>query len=124
MLEVDDLHAYYGKSHILQGISFRVREGETIVLTTPGGEVHARAVVLATNAYTPALGEFRHEILPLGRLSYIGTPLRTNVRSSWRRGVEPDLTLRPKPLRSRNCTRYAPQTTGSSTTLSMPFAAR
>jgi len=43
----------------------RVREGETMVLTTPGGEVHARAVVLATNAYTPALGYFRHEILPL-----------------------------------------------------------
>lgn len=43
----------------------RVREGQTIVLTTPGGEVHARAVVLATNAYTPALGYFRHEILPL-----------------------------------------------------------
>ena len=32
--------------------------------------------------------EFRDEILPVGRLSYIGTPLRTNVRSSSRSGVE------------------------------------
>jgi len=43
----------------------RVAEGKTIVLTTPRGEVRARAVVLATNGYTPALGYFRHEILPL-----------------------------------------------------------
>ena len=39
--------------------------------------------------------EFRNEILPVGQLSYIGTPLRTNVRASWRRGLEADLTLRP-----------------------------
>lgn len=34
--------------------------------------------------------EFRNEILPVGQLSYIGTPLRTNVPSSWRRGIELD----------------------------------
>jgi iron complex outermembrane receptor protein len=39
--------------------------------------------------------EFRNEILPVGRLSYIGTPLRTNVRASWRRGVEVDLAVQP-----------------------------
>jgi glycine/D-amino acid oxidase-like deaminating enzyme len=43
----------------------RVREGPTITLTVPGGEVRAQAVVLATNAYTPALGYFRRGILPL-----------------------------------------------------------
>jgi glycine/D-amino acid oxidase-like deaminating enzyme len=43
----------------------RVREGETITLTTPAGEVRARAVVLATDAYTPALGYFRGGIFPL-----------------------------------------------------------
>jgi iron complex outermembrane recepter protein len=37
--------------------------------------------------------EFRNEILPVGRLSYIGTPLRTNVRASWRRGAELDATV-------------------------------
>ena len=39
--------------------------------------------------------EFRDEILPIGQLSYIGTPLRTNVPSSWRRGVETDFSARP-----------------------------
>lgn len=38
---------------------------------------------------------FRNEILPVGRLTYIGTPLRTNVRSSWRRGLEADVAVVP-----------------------------
>ena len=37
MLEVDALHAYYGKSHILQGISFRVGEGEIVSLLGRNG---------------------------------------------------------------------------------------
>ena len=30
MLEVADLHAYYGKSHILQGVNLAVGEGEIV----------------------------------------------------------------------------------------------
>ncbi|HSS70487.1 MAG TPA: ABC transporter ATP-binding protein [Casimicrobiaceae bacterium] len=37
MLEVDDLHAYYGKSHVLQGISFRVASGEIVSLLGRNG---------------------------------------------------------------------------------------
>jgi len=29
LLEVDDLHAYYGKSHILHGVTFHVREARS-----------------------------------------------------------------------------------------------
>jgi len=43
----------------------RVEQGREIRLTAPAGEVRARAVVLATNAYTPALGWFRDAVLPL-----------------------------------------------------------
>jgi glycine/D-amino acid oxidase-like deaminating enzyme len=43
----------------------RVRAGAEIALATPGGEVRSRALVLATNAGTPALGFFRRGILPL-----------------------------------------------------------
>ena len=43
----------------------RIRAGAEIVLETPEGEVRARALVLATNAYTPSLGFFRRGILPL-----------------------------------------------------------
>ncbi len=37
MLEVEDLHAYYGKSHILHGVTMRVGEGEIVSLLGRNG---------------------------------------------------------------------------------------
>ena len=37
MLEIQDLHAYYGKSHILQGVSFKVADGEIVSLLGRNG---------------------------------------------------------------------------------------
>ncbi len=37
MLEVRNLHAYYGKSHILQGVNFNVAEGEIVSLLGRNG---------------------------------------------------------------------------------------
>ena len=37
MLELRDLHAYYGKSHILQGVDRRVDEGEIVSLLGRNG---------------------------------------------------------------------------------------
>jgi branched-chain amino acid transport system ATP-binding protein len=37
MLQVVDLHAYYGKSHILQGVSFDIAEGEIVSLLGRNG---------------------------------------------------------------------------------------
>ena len=37
MLEVRDLHAYYGKSHILQGVDLKVDQGEIVSLLGRNG---------------------------------------------------------------------------------------
>jgi branched-chain amino acid transport system ATP-binding protein len=37
MLEVENLHAYYGKSHILHGVNLRVRQGEIVSLLGRNG---------------------------------------------------------------------------------------
>lgn len=44
MLEIKDLHAYYGKSHILQGISFAVEEGEIVSLLGRNGVGRSTAI--------------------------------------------------------------------------------
>ncbi len=37
MIEVKDLHAYYGKSHILQGVEMNIQEGEIVALLGRNG---------------------------------------------------------------------------------------
>ena len=56
--------------------------------------VRWRAPSLSANVNLFAM-RFRNEITPVGELSYIGLPLRKNVRASYRRGLEADLTWHP-----------------------------
>jgi len=37
MLKIDKLHAFYGKSHVLHGVSFEVRPGEIVALLGRNG---------------------------------------------------------------------------------------
>jgi len=37
MLKVDNLHAYYGKSHVLHGVNFQVQAGEIVALLGRNG---------------------------------------------------------------------------------------
>lgn len=53
----------------------RLRVGREIHLTTPRGEVRARAVVLATNGYTSKLGLFRDALFPLHSSVFATAPL-------------------------------------------------
>ena len=61
MLEVDDVHAYYGKSHILQGVSFCVREGEIVSLLGRNGAGRSTAVKTIMGL-----------VAPVGRISFRG----------------------------------------------------
>jgi iron complex outermembrane receptor protein len=53
--------------------------------------VRWRATALSANLNLFDM-RFRNEITPVGALSYIGLPLRKNVHSSYRRGLEADIT--------------------------------
>lgn len=73
----------------------KIREGATVTLTTPGGEVRAKAVVLATNGYTGALGYFRDALFPLHSHVFATAPLTPEQQAAlgWRRfaGYSDDL---------------------------------
>jgi branched-chain amino acid transport system ATP-binding protein len=54
MLEVDDLHAYYGKSHILQGVSLRVGPGEIVSLLGRNGAGRSTTIKAIMGEVAPA----------------------------------------------------------------------
>ena len=58
MLEVDDLHAYYGKSHILQGVSFRIGDSEIVSLLGRNGAGRS-TTVKTIMGQVPAVGMIR-----------------------------------------------------------------
>ncbi len=58
MLEVRDLHAFYGKSHVLHGVSLDVREGEIVSLLGRNG-VGRSTTVKAIMGQVAARGEVR-----------------------------------------------------------------
>lgn len=66
-----------------------IEEGETIKLTTPRGLIRAKAIVLATNAYTPRLGYFRSGIVPLHSHLVATEPLPPEAweEIGWGRGL-------------------------------------
>lgn len=58
MFEVEDLHAYYGKSHILQGVTFQVGAGEIVSLLGRNGA--GRSTTIKTiMGEVPAVGSVR-----------------------------------------------------------------
>jgi branched-chain amino acid transport system ATP-binding protein len=96
MLDVEDLHAYYGKSHILQGVSFRVGQGEIISLLGRNGAGRS-TTVRTIMGLVPPVGSIRfkkeridglkaHEIarrglgyVPEGREIFPGLTVRENL---------------------------------------------
>jgi branched-chain amino acid transport system ATP-binding protein len=60
MLDVEDLHAYYGKSHILQGVSFRVGQGEIVSLLGRNGAGRS-TTVRTIMGLVPPVGSIRFQ---------------------------------------------------------------
>ncbi len=67
MLQVRDLHAFYGKSHILQGLSFHVGEGEIVSVLGRNG-VGRSTALKAIMGGVPPRGEIRFKDRPIAGL--------------------------------------------------------
>ena len=93
MLDVADLHAYYGKSHILQGVTFRVGEGEIVSLLGRNGAGRSTAVKTVMGLVRPSGAiHFRGERidgLPPHRIARLGLGYVPEDRE-----IFPSLTVR------------------------------
>jgi branched-chain amino acid transport system ATP-binding protein len=61
MLEVTDLHVYYGEIHALKGISFRVGQGEIVTLLGNNGAGKTTTLRTLSGLLTPRRGDVRFE---------------------------------------------------------------
>ncbi len=55
-LRVDEIHSFYGKSHILHGVSLEVREGEIVTLLGRNGAGKSTTLKSIVGLITPARG--------------------------------------------------------------------
>ncbi|TAJ36245.1 MAG: ABC transporter ATP-binding protein [Reyranella sp.] len=77
MLQVKDLHAYYGRAHILQGVSLEAQAGEVVALLGRNGAGKSTALKAIMGLVPPARGEVsfegkRIERLPPYRIARLG----------------------------------------------------
>jgi branched-chain amino acid transport system ATP-binding protein len=61
MLEVTDLHVYYGEIHALKGISFRVAQGEIVTLLGNNGAGKTTTLRALSGLLSPRQGDVRFE---------------------------------------------------------------
>ena len=59
LLEAEDLHSYYGKSHILHGVSLTVREGEIVTLLGRNGAGKSTTLKSLVGLVRPRQGTVR-----------------------------------------------------------------
>jgi branched-chain amino acid transport system ATP-binding protein len=71
MLEVKDIHSYYGKSHILHGVSLELKQGELVCLLGRNGVGKSTTLKSMMGIVRPTHGSIRFDGLELiGRQPY------------------------------------------------------
>ncbi len=122
MLEVEDLHTYYGESHVLQGVSLGVGTGEVVAILGRNGMGKTTLMRSIIGFTPPRRGTVRFKgkditgwpsfrmtglgmaLVPQGRRVFPSLTVRENLEVAWQRGgrftVERAYALFPR-LRER-----------------------
>ena len=108
MLEIENINAYYGDSHILHGVSFSVRPGEVACLLGRNGAGKTTTILTVMGYLKPRPGRVRY-----GGRDVTGLPPFALARLGFgfvpqERGIFPSLTVR------ENLTVFARAGTGRS----------
>jgi len=94
MIELSDINAYYGESHILHGVSLSVQDGEIVCLLGRNGAGKTTTILTIMGYLKPRKGAVRYN----GR-EISGLPTHTIARMGiglvpQERGIFPSLTVR------------------------------
>jgi branched-chain amino acid transport system ATP-binding protein len=94
MLELDNVHAFYGQSHILHGVSLLVRSGEVVCLLGRNGAGKTTTVLTVMGYLQPRPGRIRYNDRDV-----VGLPPHAVARLGFgfvpqERGIFPSLTVR------------------------------
>jgi len=101
MLEANEIHTYYGTSHILFGISFNVNEGEAICLLGRNGAGKTTTFRSIIGLTPPKSGSIKfHGIEIIGKPPYRIAQMGIGYVPDTRR-IFPDLTVRQNILVAR-----------------------
>ncbi len=94
MLELENINAYYGESHILHGVSFSVRPGEVVCLLGRNGAGKTTTILTVMGYLQPRPGRIRYNDRDIA-----GLPPYAVARLGFgfvpqERGIFPSLTVR------------------------------
>jgi branched-chain amino acid transport system ATP-binding protein len=101
LLEVRDLHAWYGESHILHGVDFEVRPGEVVTLLGRNGAGKTTTLKSVMGMVPRRQGSIRFKgvqlaILPSNRIARLGIAICPEERGIFASlNVEENLLLPP-----------------------------
>ena len=101
LLEVRDLHAWYGESHILHGVDFEIRPGETVTLLGRNGAGKTTTLKTVMGMVPRRQGSIRYEgheltLLPSNRIARLGLAFCPEERGIFASlDVEENLLLPP-----------------------------
>lgn len=93
MLDVDDLHAFYGASHVVQGISFEIEQGEAVALVGRNGVGKTSTLKSLMGIETRTSGTVHFEGTPLAGMASHARARRGLGYVPEERAVFPQMTV-------------------------------